>query len=281
LFEVLVDERVGAHRFVRVAPSEPLQLIANLAPRIRNAYFDVDAAKARLRDAAEELALFDGSALVTEDEIEEALADELDSVLPADWKGGRPKHTDPQRSELAEILAAEILASIFGAVVPASRILNKEIPDQQTRGVDVLALEDVQSERVTLIIGEVKASSDAKSPPGVVGGMEEKLVGITNDARAMRQELIWLRDHCEEEYAELCSRLCARFLLKRGTFSIVIAPILVRTSATLKDTDCGRFRSDASAFGSDVRFTTIVLDVDDLFEFATTVYQQARRLGSE
>lgn len=278
LFVIDSDDVDGEHRYVRVIPRDSSRLATELAPRIRSAYFNLRAAEQRLRDAADDLARFDATALVTEEEIEAALEEELNAVLPADWKGGRPKHTDTQRSELAEIIAAHVLATIFQAVIPASRIAHKEIPDQQTRGVDVLAFEDVTENDLKIVIGEVKGSSDTKSPPGVVLDMAVKLPQLASDRRALAQELIWLRDNCDEEYAQLCSLLCSRFLLKRADPDLVLAPLLIRTRATAGEADYGKFRTDASAFTHRIRFTTIILDVEDLFQFATSVYKEARRL---
>jgi len=280
LFILHSEDSLGRRRFCRVVPDDPAGLASTLAARVRGAYFNQRAAEQRLREAAAELALFDSSALtVTEPEIRSALEEELRAVLPAEWSGGRPKQTDTQRSELAEIVAATVMSEVFGTIVPASRIAHKEIPDQQTRGVDVIGLEDIEGPVITVVISEVKGSCEAKSPPAVVDGMAKKLVSVTTDRRQLTQELIWLRDYCEDEYAEVCARICARHLLRRSTPEIVLAPILLRTANTERPADHGKFAEDDTDFNYPIRFISVIVDAEDLFDFAVTVYREARRLA--
>jgi hypothetical protein len=222
------------------------------------------------------LSLFSGEAFeVTEEDVQLALEEELDAVLPAAWKGDRKKHFDVQRSEFGEILAGEALKEIFGTKIPASRIKHKEIPDQQTRGADVIGVEDEQTTRVTLILGEVKGSDQAKSPPGVVSGMEKKLAELVTDRRALLQELCWLQEYAEEPYAGVCSRLHASFILKKDKFDIVLAPLLVRTLDTHHENDPGTFKTNPEGFGHKIRWVSIVVE-GDLFQIAQEVYRIAR-----
>src|SRR3954453_11531594 len=88
----------GVHRFVRLEPVDPDSLVEALAPRVEGVYFDEDATRNRIIAAAQELKEFDGSEF-TETQIDQAIADELDAVLPAVWGENRPKQTDVQRSE--------------------------------------------------------------------------------------------------------------------------------------------------------------------------------------
>jgi hypothetical protein len=280
LFILHSEDSQGRRRFCRVVPDDPAALVSSLAARVRGAYFDQRAAEQRLREAAAELTRFDPTALmVTEPEIASALEEELRAVLPAEWSGGRPRQTDTQRSELAEIVAATVMNEVFGAIIPASRIAHKEIPDQQTRGVDVIGLEGIEGPVITMIISEVKGSCEAKSPPGVVDGMAKKLVSITTDRRQLTQELIWLRDYCEDEYAEVCARICSRHLLRRSSPGIVLAPILLRTVNTERPADYGKFGKNDTSFNYPVRFISVIIDADDLFDFAVAVYREARRLA--
>jgi hypothetical protein len=192
---------------------------------------------------------------------------------------GRPKATDVQRSELGEIVAADVLRTLFETVVPASRLAEKEIPDQQTRGADVLGLEDVDEDTIVLVLAEVKGSTDKQSPPGVLAGMAEKLRQLAGERRVLLQELIWLRDHAEETWAPLCAKVCSAFLLGRKLFSMLLVPVLVRTASTAGGDDCGAFKSDPDSFGERIRFVTVHVE-EDLFELARTVYTIARGKGA-
>ena len=282
LFVIVSDDQRGDRRFVRVVPRDPAGLVEALARRVRNAYFDSTAALTRLNEAAAELTRFDGSHLtITEAEVQAALEEELDAVLPAEWKTGRPSQTATQRSELAEIIATDVVRTLFGTVVPASRIASKEIPDQQTRGADVLGIENLEDPVAVLIVGEVKGSCAANSPPGVVADMADKLVSLTSSRRALLQELIWLRDHSDDEHQTLCMKICSGFLLHRYSPKIILTPILLRTANTEGPGDHGKFSSLQENFDYPIRFIRVIVEVEDLLNLAVAIYREARKLTSQ
>jgi hypothetical protein len=281
LFAIESDQELGGRRFVRVVPRNPETLVEMLAPLVRDAYFTISNTAERLRQAADELALFDGRGLVvTELQVAAALEEQLDAMLPAAWRvGGRPKQTDPQRSELAEIIAANVVQTLFGTLLPASRIAHKEVPDQQTRGVDVFGFENVDLPDVTFVIAEVKGSCEASSPPGVVGDMANKLPQVAADRRHIIQELTWILENCEDEFAKMCSDIHAHYLLKTLNETALMVPILLRTRATAGATDYGPFAHEGNKFSFPIRFIGVIVDAEDLFELARAVYEQARRLA--
>lgn len=279
LFEIVSEENVGRHRFIRVVPAAPETLAADLAPRIKAPYFDEGAARERIIRAARELELFEGEGVSDDDpRLAEATAEERDAVLPTAWRGDRPKRLDVQRSEFGEIVAAEVLSSLFGTRIPASRIAHKETPDQQTRGADVMGLERELPELV-LVISEVKGSTHAASPPTVIDGMQEKLRSLMEDRRALLQELIWLRDHSDEASARDCALACVSFQLRRPVFEVVLAPILVRMSSVEGENDAGEFRSSPDDFNSPIRFISVLVN-EDLFDLAAEVYRLAREAAA-
>lgn len=264
--------RIGTSEW---SPSHRDRLVDDLAPRITRPYFDEATARERIKRAARELELFEGLELADGDpRLGAAIGDERDAVLPEAWRGDRPRQLDVQRSEFGEIVAAEVLTGLFGTRIPASRIAHKETPDQQTRGADVMGLEN-SLPTLVLVISEVKGSTSNDSPPAVVDGMESKLLALQNERRALLQELIWLRDHSDEAHAEECALACASFLLRKPVFTTVLAPVLIRTAACEGDDDAGRFRTDPETFGAPLRWITVVVE-QDLFELAAEVYRAAR-----
>jgi len=279
LFEIVSDEQQGEHRFLRIVPKDPAGLASDLAPRITQPYFDEEAARERIVRAARELEIFSGEDLSAEDpRIDAIVAEERDAVLPAAWKGERPKQLDVQRSEFGEIVAAEVLSSLFGTRIPASRIAHKETPDQQARGADVMGIEDGQAQ-LLLILTEVKGSTDSTTPPGVIADMEKKLKSLVEDRRALLQELIWLRDYSSDEHAAECAKVCASFQLNRPIFGLLMAPVLIRTASKEGGSDAGRFRDSPDEFGCPVRFVSVVVE-PDLFELASQVYGLAREAAA-
>lgn len=276
LFEVVEDVEVDGHRYVRVSPRSPDTLAEDLAPRITAPYFDQDAAVERILRAARELDFFAQDELAADDpRVLEAAREERDAVLPAAWRGDRPQQLDVQRSELGEIVASDVLSSLFGTRIPASRIAHKETPDQQTRGADVMGWED-DSPGLVLVLSEVKGSTQAKSPPSVIAGMEAKLRTLLTDRRALHQELIWLRDHASEEHSKECASACVSFQLRLQAFSISLVPVLLRPSSVAAETDPGVFRDNPTSFApAPIRFVTIVVE-QDLFDLASDVFARAR-----
>lgn len=276
LFTVVSDATVEGHRYVHVIPADAATFATELAPLIRTHYFDEEAARARLLRSARELALFSGESFeIDQKDVDAALTEELNALVPQKENGNRSEHLSVQRSEFGEIVATEVLKQIFGTTIPASRIKHKEIPDQQTRGADVIGLEDIAETAPSLILGEVKASQQQKSPPAVVAGMITKLGDLLRNRRTLLQELCWLRDHAEDEYAAICARVHASFVLRKDHFQIVIAPILVRSADTHHKNDPGDFKNNPQRFGKSVRWVSIVVD-GDLAQVAQEVYRIAR-----
>ena len=275
LFEIVDESNVGHHRFIRVAPVSPDSLVDDLAPRITTPYFNRAEAEERIVRAARELELFQGETLALDDpRIVSALEEELDAVLPATWRGDRPRQLDVQRSEFAEIIAADLLSNLFGTRIPASRISHKETPDQQTRGADVMGWEG-EAPSLVLVLTEVKGSTQDVSPPSVIKGMQDKLRSLITDRRALLQELIWLRDHAADEHVRECANACVSFQLRKPNFELLAAPILLRSADRVAETDPGQFLSEPDSLGAPVRFASIVVEAD-LFELAQAVYQRAR-----
>ncbi|HVX32153.1 MAG TPA: Hachiman antiphage defense system protein HamA [Solirubrobacterales bacterium] len=276
MFEIVSDEQQGEHRFIRIVPKAPDSLAADLAPRITRPYFDEETARDRIIRAARELEIFSGEELDADDpRIEAVVAEERDAVLPAAWKGDRPKQLDVQRSEFGEIVAAEVLSSLFETRIPTSRIAHKETPDQQTRGADVMGIEGDEPQ-LLLILTEVKGSTDSKTPPGVIPDMEAKLKGLVENRRALLQELIWLRDHSSEAHTRECATICVSFQLRQPIFGLLLAPILIRTASKEGASDAGGFRESPETFGCPIRFVSVIVE-PDLFELAGETYALARR----
>jgi len=275
IFRITATRGHGFRTFHEVTPVAASSLSRILATRVKNHYFDEEAARRRLVEAGRTLTIFDGSAFTPdEEEIEAALAEERDAVLPAAWSGDRPRQLDVQRSEFAEIIASEVLGRLFETKIPASRISHKEVPDQQTRGADVLGLEEGSGANVVLILSEVKGSQHLSSPPAVVSGMVEKLRQLSTNRRVLLQELIWLRDHSTEAYASECARICASFILRKQDFELLLVPILIRSKDTAQVTDPGPFET-AENFVAPIRWISVIID-GDLFEVAAETYRHAR-----
>jgi hypothetical protein len=249
-------------------------MVNRLAHNVRDAYVDVDELKSRLLTVSMDLTMFE-PIVFSEDEIATLVTLEVDAKLPTAAPDGRPPQLSVQRSEFAEILAGHAVIQALGANLPARRTRSKEIPDQQSRGADLLGLLDCRGTLPELLVGEVKATLDSTSPPSVVTDMAHKLRTLLGDFRLMQQELMWLRDNADEPNRQNVITLQLKHALKQP-IAIRALPILVRQNAG--QNDCGCFADD-DALGSPVPVTFLrVIVTGDIASLASKVYKRARDL---
>lgn len=261
----------GDHVFAVYAcqAAKGADLVAVLADTIRGLYVDVD----HLRDALT-TAMNDASDVADPAPINQAIERTLAAAIPEPGTHPIP-HLDVARNELAEALAHLAWVEVHGTVIPASRIRNKEVPNQPSRGRDLLGLEQ---DPLVAVIGEIKASSEAVSPPGVVDDGDKSLRGQFLAFLAVKDavltELAWAMKHAAPEN----HGLIARAMLAHITHDLPVcaAPVLVRPVAARGEGDFGTFRESPEQFApARVRFSILTLDgaLDDL---ANAVYEAAR-----
>ncbi len=101
---------------------------------------------------------------------------------------GRPENFDTVRSDFGETLAAMLLSQEWGTKFGYQAVRDRETIHLPGRGIDIVGVElpTASSERLRLILGEVKVSSDRNSPPSVVDTKEDGLA---------KQHLAHLREH--------------------------------------------------------------------------------------
>ena len=247
-------------------------LVAELARVIRDLYVDAE----HLRDVLT-AAMNDAATVADGTGIEAAIHRVLTAAIPEPGKNAIPQ-LDVARNELAEALAYVALAEVHGTVIPAHRIRHKEVPHQPSRGRDLVGLED--GPPLVAVIGEVKASDEAASPPGVVGAGDSSLRGQLEGFLAVRDdallaELNWALKHGGPEHESLIAQ--AILAHAAGALALCAAPVLVRPADVRGADDFGTFRDDPGQFApARVRFSVLVVD-RGLNELAQAVYEEARR----
>lgn len=266
-------ERVqdGDHTFItydcRAEDGE--DMVTVLADFIRQLYVDPE----RLRDVLT-AAMTDAVGVADPDAINEAVQRTLTAAVPAPGTHSIA-HLDTARNELGEALTHLAFVHAHGTVVPASRIRNKEIPGQPSRGRDLLGLE---ADPLTAVIGEVKSSSHPASPPGVVGEgndcLRSQFLALLGVPDAVLAELNWALKHSKDEDKPLISRAILAHVAM--DLPLCAAPVLVRPAAQRGNNDFGTFRDDPGQFApARVRFS--VLTIDGILEdLANSVYTAAR-----
>lgn len=250
---------------------EDKDLVEELAERIRELYVDEERLRAVLEQSIIGLEPVADPGLVSG-----AIAETVTATVPR--PGQRRKHPwlDLARNELAEVLAYFIVEEVSQAVVPATRVREKEVPGQPPRGLDLLAFIIEPTPR--LLIAEIKASEEASSPPGVVGSGPDSLRGqlraFVQDRQRVLIELNWVMKHAPTTHEEMVGRAMLQWVQR--ALPITVVPVLVRTSTTLGANDYGVFHDDTSQFSPAlIQFELICLPTA-LANLAEMVYNKAR-----
>lgn len=240
---------------------------------VRDLYLDETDLKTALRDAASGL-----DSVVNPELVEELLAEMRTAAIPEPASGTtRPAHLDLARNEVAEVIALAAVDELLDAKVPAPRIRHKEIRDQPSRGLDLLALQ--LEPELSLVVSEVKASSSESSPPSVVDSgddcLRQQLLGLVANQRRLWEELNWCFKHCpNEEFRERVAEAMVRLALKQ--LPIVAFPILVRPSSVLRPTDFGQLFDCPTQLNPARLHFCIARIHGPLEDLASAVYNSAR-----
>lgn len=272
VFDLVEGLNDGDHTFAvyDCRPQEEGGLVATLAQTIRDLYVDRD----HLRDVLT-AAMNDAGAVADAGPVEEAIQRTLAAAIPEPGTHPIPQ-LDVARNELAEAIAHLALPALHGTVIPAPRIRHKEVPDQPARGRDLLGLEETP---LAAVIGEVKASDEANSPPGVVGAGDTSLRGqflsFLAAKDALLTELNWALKHADPEHQMLIARAIVAYTA--GNLPLCAAPVLVRPTARHGADDFGTFKDNPGQFApASVRFSIFRVD-GTLDGLAQAVYDEARR----
>lgn len=245
-------------------------LISDVAEIVRDLYIEDASLEAVLRDAAQGLeTVCDGDAIFR------IIDDVAAAVIPQfDKSSKQPTHLQVPRNEVAEVLALYVLEHVHGFNVPASRVRNKEVSGQPSRGIDVLGL----TPNLALALTEVKASSANTSPPSVVHSAADSMYKETlrrlNDPGSLLAEIHWALKHAKQEAKDKVAKTLILYSLPSAP-TPTVAPVLVRASGTYKTNDYGQFQSTPEAFGgAPVHFVVVRLP-RTLEDFAQAVYEKA------
>ena len=249
-------------------------LVGELADYVRRLYVDVDGLGSDLTEA---LGGLGGIADVTH--LKELVDEVLGAAIPSPGANpNQPSQLRLERNELAEILAYEVALQIHAATIPATRVREKEIPGQPARGLDLLSIVDQDPKQ--LLVTEVKASESPASPPAVVcvsgDSLRQQTLNILGDRDRLLQELNWAHKHCDPGDRKLVAS--ALILAASEQIQLVVAPVLVRSSASYTRSDFGCFESEPDEFApAQVDFVILRLP-GEIEELATKVYLRAGKV---
>ncbi len=138
--------------------------------------------------------------------------------------------TRPQSWELGESLAETLLEDEHNVRWPWNHARDKRTPKASLPGKDLVGFIE-SGAGFALLFGEVKSSSDARTPPNLMYGPDGMISQLTEAACERSEQLCllkWLRRRCKNtELWSLFEQAVTRFLNSSGC-DIVIWGVLVR-----------------------------------------------------
>jgi len=182
---------------------------SDITERAIDLAFESDVAE-KLRD----LALTGASAEWLTEFLEDAVAHE---VLP--WQVG-------------EAIAETILEKDHEVIFPWNTRRDERNPRSSLPGADLVGI-SVRPDGCQFVFGEVKSSSDVKTPPSVVtgkSGMTQQLERLINNDRLRLALIKWLFARVRGETDSPFDEALAAFVLTRGE-SVRVIGVLVRDTA--------------------------------------------------
>lgn len=158
---------------------------------------------------------------------------------------------------VGEALAECVLADEDGREIcwPWNLVRDRRTPRASLPGADLVGF-CKEGDAVLLLIGEVKTSSDANTPPNVMngsGGMAWQLKDEATRLDIQHALLTWLRARCESrEHQELYKAAVQRYVQSLGK-EILLVGILLRDTDPNELDVTARAKSLATSLGSPTR----------------------------
>ena len=150
------------------------------------------------------------------------------------------------RDSLEEILSAEIsekpswavgeamaeayLSREYKITWPWNTERDKRHPNASLPGADLVGF-IVEGEATRLVLGEVKSSTDMKTPPSVMSGrsgLMHQMDNLASDLSLVCQLLKWLLHRCKETVYETSFKVAVRLFLESGNRALALFGVLIR-----------------------------------------------------
>ena len=149
--------------------------------------------------------------------------DSLNAILAAEI----PEERD---WAVGEALAEAYLGREHDISWPWNMERDKRHPNASLPGADLVGFES-SGENIRLVLGEVKTSTDAQTPPGVMSGrsgMTHQLDNLANDLSLINQLLKWLLPRCKGMEHEASFNAAIGLFLESGNKAVGLFGVLVR-----------------------------------------------------
>lgn len=131
---------------------------------------------------------------------------------------------------VGEAMAEAYLSREHKITWPWNMERDKRNPNASLPGADLIGFE-VEGENARLVLGEVKTSTDANTPPGVMNGrsgMTHQIDNLANNLSLIYQLLKWLLPRCKGTKHELSFNRATKCLLESENKAIALFGVLIR-----------------------------------------------------
>lgn len=150
-------------------------------------------------------------------------AESLDEILSAEV----PEERD---WAVGEAIAEAYLTRKHNVTWPWNMEKDKRTPKASLPGADLVGFA-IHGEDIRLALGEVKTSSDANTPPGVMNGrsgMAHQIDKFANDLGLICQLLKWLLPRCKNTAHQASFDAAIKLFLQSGNKAVVLFGVLIR-----------------------------------------------------
>ena len=155
-------------------------------------------------------------------------------------------HQEDRDWAFGEALAEVHLSREYAITWPWNTERDKRTPRASLPGADLVGLM-TDDEGALLALGEVKCSSEAKSPPqtmsGRSGGMAHQLDKLADDLQLLSTLVRWLFLRCKATEFEASFNLAMTRLLQSGNREVALFGVLIRDTEPNQKDLCTRGRN--------------------------------------
>ena len=131
---------------------------------------------------------------------------------------------------IGEAIAEAYLSVFHNVIWPWNMERDKRTPKASLPGADLIGFE-IQNGVVSLVLGEVKTSSDSKAPPNVMNGrsgLQHQLSKLASDLGLISRLLKWLLSRCKGTKHEAYFREAITLFVDSGNKAIALFGVLIR-----------------------------------------------------
>ena len=131
---------------------------------------------------------------------------------------------------IGESLAEAYLSRAYQVIWPWNMERDKRHPNASLPGADLIGFRSEDGD-TRLVLGEVKSSTDANTPPNVMNGrsgMTHQIDNLANDLSRICQLLKWLLHRCKGTEHENSFNKAVKLFLNSGNKAITLIGVLIR-----------------------------------------------------